>query len=178
MNSILALWRSMRWFLVALVLGILGATAAAIYYDTARHRETETARLQTIADLKTRQIADWLRERQGDVEFLQTSRAIAENFRKWRERGDNVARGQLFTRLHQFGTSKGFESVLLLDEQGRPLWDSAGEALTPDPTVRDLARQAVAAGGRARPCSTAGPTTACTSTSSPRSPCTASARGR
>ena len=45
MKSIPARWRSMRWPLVALFVGILGVTVAAIRYDIARHRETAAARL-------------------------------------------------------------------------------------------------------------------------------------
>jgi PAS domain S-box-containing protein len=124
---------------------IAGLTALVIAYDVKRHQETEIARLQTVADLKTRQIADWLVERQGDAAFLGTSRALAEYYRRWRERGDNASRDQLLERLEQFRTSKGYQQMLLLDEQGALLWDSAGGAHTLDPGLAARARQSVGA---------------------------------
>ena len=137
--------QSLRVFLTLAIVGIAALTAGAISFDQKRHQTAQTTRLQTIADLKTRQIADWLKERQGDVDFLQTSPAVTESYRAWRERSDSVARELLFTRLQQFATSKGYQNVMLLDEQGTPLWNLSGAALTIDPVQRDTVLQAVAA---------------------------------
>jgi len=123
---------------------IVALTAAVIAYDATRQQEKEVARLQAIADLKTRQIADWLGERRSDARLLQSSQPLAESYRRWRERGDGASRDLLFSRLEQFRVSKGYRSVLLLDEQGQPLWSSAAGALAVDPLQLSLAQQAVA----------------------------------
>ena len=138
-------WRSLHLPLALAAVAIVALTAGAITHDLNRHKEKEAARLQTIADLKTRQIADWLKERQGDARFLQSSHALAETYHHWRERGDSTSRNQLFARLEQFRASKAYQSVLLLDEQGEPLWDSVDGIFTTDPKLRAAARQAVAA---------------------------------
>ena len=138
--------RSLRLSLALATAIIAGMTGLMIAYDVERHQETETARLQTVADLKTRQIADWLVERQGDARFLGASRALAENYRGWRERGDPASRGQLLERLEQFRVSKGYQQLLLLDEQNNVLWDSTSGAHAIDPDLAARARQSVGAG--------------------------------
>jgi PAS domain S-box-containing protein len=135
---------SLRLPLALVGVAIVGLTAAAINYDFSHQRETEAARLHTIADLKSRQIGDWLAERQGDARLLRSSRDLAEYYRRWRERGDSAARGHLLNRLEQLGAGKGYQSVLLLDEQGEPLWSSAGGPLAIDPALRDSVRRAAA----------------------------------
>ncbi|MCX7166873.1 MAG: PAS domain S-box protein [Rhodocyclales bacterium] len=135
--------RSMRLPFALATAAIIGLTAAAILYDIARHKRTEAVRLQAIAELKTSQIADWLRERQGDADFLQTSRAMTENFRRWRERGDTASRDLLLGRLEQFRVIKGYQGLLLLDAQGKLLWDSAGGSLAVAPRLRSAALVAI-----------------------------------
>ena len=125
---------------------ILGLTAATIAYDVMRHKDEQAVRLQTIADLKASQIGDWLKERLGDAGFLQSSRALGQNYRRWRDHGDSAGRDQLLAFLEQFRASKGYESLLLLDELGRPLWDSAGALPAIDPQLSFAARAAAAAG--------------------------------
>jgi len=124
---------------------IVAVTIAAISFVSGHYKEREAARLQTIADLKTRQIGDWLRERQSDAEFLRTSVTMAENYSSWRERGDRSSRDQLLDRLEQFRISKHYESTLIYDAQDKLLWDSTGGAFAIDPRLRIAARQAVAA---------------------------------
>ncbi|MCX7144658.1 MAG: hypothetical protein NT042_00245, partial [Sulfuritalea sp.] len=77
---------------------IVAVTATAVVHGLGEHRETETARLQTIAELKTRQLADWLTERRGDTRFLNSSRLLAGYYRQWREHGDRASFDQLLTR--------------------------------------------------------------------------------
>jgi PAS domain S-box-containing protein len=130
---------------------IVSVTVAAISFVVGHYKERETARLQTIAELKTREIGDWLKERQGDANFLQSSRALAENYRLWRARGDGVSRSQLLDRLEQFRVSKHYESTLLYDEQDELLWDSTGGAFAIDPKLRAAARQVVTTQQTGRP---------------------------
>jgi PAS domain S-box-containing protein len=135
--------RSPRWPLALATVAIIAVTATIIAYDVSRHRETEVARLQAIADLKTRQIADWLEERRADVRFLQSSGAMAENYRRWRQRNSITDRDQLIARLEQFRSTKA-QQIMLLDEQGKQLWDSEHGAHPMEPTLPARARQSVA----------------------------------
>ncbi len=139
--------RHSLWLPVTLACVVFaGLTAMAISYNFSRHQQTEVARLQSIADLKAWQIKAWLEERQGDVAFLQSSRLLTELYRNWRERGDTSSRDRLLERLGQFGKSKGYAKVALLDEQGDPLRGSSGPTPAVAPKLRNDARQAVASG--------------------------------
>jgi two-component system sensor histidine kinase/response regulator len=113
-------------------------TVAAIVHSIGQHRETETARLQAIVELKTRQIADWLNERRGDASFLNSSRLLAGHYRQWHERGDSSGRDQLLARLEQFRATKGYERVLVVD-QLEGSWDSGVGKIDIDPVLRATA---------------------------------------
>ncbi|MDP2823001.1 MAG: PAS domain S-box protein [Sulfuritalea sp.] len=140
--------RSLRLPLALAAVIVVALTAAAINSRMAQQRETEAARMQSIADLKTRQIADWLQERQADAKFLTGNRAVTEGYRRWRERGDSAGRADLVGALEQFRAGKGYAQAMLLDERGQPLWDSAGGALAIDPALLAAVRTE-AAGGEA-----------------------------
>jgi PAS domain S-box-containing protein len=129
---------------VLLFAAILALTAVGISYTFIHQRDKEMARLQAIADLKTRQIADWLKERQGDAEFVQTSQFFAENYRRWREAGDLAGRDRLQAQLEQLRQNRGFTAVLLLDHRGERLWGSARAPREIAPPLRDAAKQSTA----------------------------------
>ena len=110
--------------LLVLVPLILGLTIAAISRTIAEARETQIARLQTIADLKAQQVADWFEERIRNARIIHTSEAMAAFYQRWRETGDTQSRDRLFKRLNEFANLGAFDAVTLLDEQGQFLWSS------------------------------------------------------
>ncbi len=132
--------------LVALLGGVIAAalTAGVVAYTFDIEKKTAVARLQAVADLKAREIAHWLNERESDARFVQTSRYWFGLYRRWREGGDASSRDQLLGRLEEYRKTQGFDRALLLDERGEPLWDSEGGPLAVDPALRAAARQAAA----------------------------------
>ncbi len=137
-----ARWRPLLLSLALLAALITALTAVGIAYTLQQEKTKEVARFQAIADIKTQQIADWLRERRGNARFIQTSRYYADAYRHWRDTGDTASRDLLKSGLNQFRESGAFQSVLLLDEQGEPLLDTTGGPLAIDPALRAAARQA------------------------------------
>jgi PAS domain S-box-containing protein len=129
-----------------LIAAIAALTVGEILERFRQHRETEEARLSIIAGLKTRQIADWLRERERDARYVATSRYFADQYRRWRDDGRAAAREELVARLEELQKAEDFQGVALLDDQGRMLWNSYGGTGDPDPALRAAVRQAAAAG--------------------------------
>lgn len=109
--------------LALLTIIILVLTAAAILNALNQAQGTQVARLQTIADLKVRQIAEWLQERQFDAETLATSEYLSGLFRRWRA-GDAASGEKLQARLHDHTRRRSFAAVTLLDHDGQRLWGS------------------------------------------------------
>lgn len=105
-----------------LALAIIVLTGAGITHNINRQKQTEVARMQAIADLKVREIGDWLKERQADAEFVQGSPYYAEQYRRWRGDGDAASGEQLQARLTHFIRNRGFGAAMLLDAKGRRLW--------------------------------------------------------
>jgi plasmid stabilization system protein ParE len=86
-----------------IALAVLVATASAISVQFHHQRETEATRMQAIAEVKTRQIADWLAERQGDANAMTVDRRIATSLARWSRQGDRASRDELMGQLRQFG---------------------------------------------------------------------------
>ena len=123
---------------------ILALTVGGIVERLDRQKQVEIARLVVITDLKTRQLVDWLAERQDDARFLQTSPLFADCYRRWRFAGDLASRGQLLAQFAEFRKSHALAGSLLLDESGAALWDSRGLASGVDPELRAVALRAAA----------------------------------
>ncbi|MGZ8217274.1 response regulator [Methylomagnum sp.] len=126
-------------------LAIVALAAGGIVLSMGQGRGKEVARLEAIADMKAKQVEDWLGERDGDARFAQTSRFFAETYWHWRDTGDLASRDLLRLRLNQFRAANHFQAVLLLDETGQSLlWDSDATLPTLEPALAAMARRAVA----------------------------------
>lgn len=125
--------RVLSWPVLAILGVILAVTAGGIASTMAHKQQEAEARLHAIADLKSSQISDWLRERLGDAKFIQSSAFFAEQYGRWSVRGDEAARERLTTRLEQLRNYRGFSAVSLLDPTGKRIWgtDQAPERLAP-----------------------------------------------
>ena len=110
--------------MVLLGIFILALTVGAIARTLVHQREKEVAQLQAIAELKARQIEDWLKERVGDAEFAGSSEFFADKYRRWQEEGDLASRDVLQVRMEELSRNPGFTGVMLLDKAGVRLWGS------------------------------------------------------
>lgn len=118
-----------------LTLAIVAITAAGIANLFVQQERTEVARLQAIADLKARQIGDWLHERQiGDGEMVRLAEGFSEQFRRWQKDRDPVAAADVMEHVEQWRRRRDFSAVTLVNADGRPVWRSAEapEILAPE----------------------------------------------
>lgn len=138
---------ALRWSWPFIVLGaaIVVFTCVGILSHLSYHKKTEITRLETIADLKSGQIVDWLREKQDDANFVRTSDYFAEQYRRWQESGDLNSGEQFQTQLEQFRKTRGFSAVTLLSPQGKRLWDSTNAPPVVPPNLQAAADLAAAA---------------------------------
>ncbi len=128
---------------ISLLSGLILAVTAGFLVDVARNqKQTEVARLQIIADFKSRQIGDWFTERYGDAKFLHTSMFLSNRYEEWRDAGKLASRDILQRRLSEFRAAKTYHNLLLLDEHGALLWNSRGTAPALEPDFSLVARQA------------------------------------
>lgn len=128
--------------LLVLAVTIAAVTALVIVHHTAEQRQLEIARLQAIAALKARHIADWLRERQLDAYLIQTSPYLAESYRAWQADRKPATWAKIIARLEQFRRNR-FDSVLLFAPDGALLWHStASPGEVPQEVVQSVAAAA------------------------------------
>ena len=137
--------RSLLFPLIFVIFLIVALTASVVAQTFKHHQEKEVARLQAIADLKSQQIADWLRERQKDAHFLQTSKVMSERYRRWIAAGDPKISTEIRSRLQHFLEKDAFRSIFFLDEPREILSSSEinaeGAPLAIAPLLRTAARQ-------------------------------------
>jgi len=105
-------------------------TGAGIVHTFTQQKEEAIVRLQADVDIKARQIADWLRERQADADFIRTSDFFTEQYRRWQESGDRQSGERLQMQLEQLSRNRGFGAVVLLDPRGKKLWGNDRTPLT------------------------------------------------
>ncbi|MDP2393747.1 MAG: PAS domain-containing protein [Methylococcaceae bacterium] len=145
--------KASHWFrlpFLSLVIIICLFTATSIINTREHQKQTEIAKLQAIADLKATEVIDWLKERQRNVDFVQTSRLFAEQFQRWQETGDEQSGQQLQARLEQFATTYGFAAVSLLDGQGNRLWGTSKAPQVLSPNVLPAVAKALVGGNTQR----------------------------
>lgn len=132
------------FFLLAAVIVALALGGAA--YTTHQQKEKERARFQAIVDLKAGQMTAWLAERQGDAQFLHTSRFLAGLYQRWRDTGDPASREQLLQRLDEYRQVYAYQNVLLFDERGERVLAAMDAPLHVAPELRVTAQRAIAEG--------------------------------
>lgn len=123
---------------------ILALTAMAIAQNIGLTRDKEAARLETIADLKSRRITEWLGNREQDLrQIIDNPRygALSPSGLKAKPSDEQTQR---LTRLVEFTSAQGFDGAALFDPAGRILWQTP-EAGVMNATLRDALTR-VAAG--------------------------------
>jgi len=121
--------------LIILCLIIAALTLGAIAQTYHSNRERELTGLQTIADLKAGQIADWIAERREEAHFIRTSQALIQAYLRWQNGADEAARADLLERLDEYQVRDNFADILLLSGQGRLLWHAVPGATGSSPRL-------------------------------------------
>jgi PAS domain S-box-containing protein len=91
-----------RWLPLAflgLALAVPLLAGIVVWLEGTRVRNTAEADLAAIAQLKSREIEDWLRERLGDARSLMYESSIAEQAERWLSTGDAAAEAALAGHL-------------------------------------------------------------------------------
>ena len=135
--------KSMALPLVLISLVVAALTVTGIVQTMAQHRAEAVARLHTLADMKVRQIADWMGERLGDVRFLTEIGFYADSYHRWQVMGDTASRDLMLRQLEAYSAQNSFVGTLLLDEKGVTIWASEGETRDTDLSLRAAAIQAL-----------------------------------
>jgi PAS domain S-box-containing protein len=120
-----------------IVVGVIVAFTVVDIADTFfQRKQAGFAELQTIAELKAREVTNWLKERQDDAEFAESSGFLDEPFQQGQTNKDWQA---LKTRLEQFREHRHFSAVSLLDANGAKLWGSEKSPQAIAPILRAAA---------------------------------------
>ncbi|MCE9923627.1 PAS domain S-box protein [Aeromonas media] len=133
---------SRRQWLPILLLNslILALTAMAIAQNIGLTRDKEVARLETIADLKSRRITEWLGNREQDLRQVIDNPRYGDLSPSRQRTKPSDEQAQRLTRLVEFISAEGFDGAALFDPAGKTLWQTPGAGIM-NATLRDaLAR--------------------------------------
>lgn len=131
-----------------LAIAIATITGAGVAHTFSHQQETEVARLQTIANLKVRQVSDWLKGRQaGAAEVLHSSTYLLDQYRRWRQRGSEDAGAFLKAWLEQLCRNRDFSAVTLLDPAGQLVWRTEMAPKVLAPVLKEAVAVAAKEGG-------------------------------
>lgn len=109
---------------ILLTVALTVVTGVGISHTLLNQRGESQDRLQAIAAMKERQLSDWLRERQGDAEFVLSSHFLADQFERGYLHHDQHALIALETRLEQLRTARNFQAISLVAADGKLVWSS------------------------------------------------------
>ncbi|WP_461602404.1 PAS domain-containing protein [Aeromonas rivipollensis] len=119
---------------------ILALTAMAIAQNIGLTRDKEVARLETIADLKSRRITEWLGNREQDLRQIIDNPRYGDLSPSAQRTKPSDEQAQRLTRLVEFISAEGFDGAALFDPAGQTLWQTPGAGIM-NATLRDaLAR--------------------------------------
>jgi PAS domain S-box-containing protein len=138
------------WPVVVLGAAIIALSAAGVLRDYQNHRNAAVERLQTIANLKSGQIGDWLAERHREAVFIATSRYYPDLFLRWQKGSDAAAGQELQDRLRHFLSARGFSDASLLAPDGRIIWSTRRQEQPPSAALQAALRAALGARQAAR----------------------------
>ncbi|MFQ2108107.1 PAS domain-containing protein [Aeromonas rivipollensis] len=105
---------------------ILALTAMAIAQNIGLTRDKEVARLETIADLKSRRITEWLGNREQDLRQIIDNPRYGDLSPSAQRTTPSDEQAQRLTRLVEFISVQGFDGAALFDPTGQTLWQTPG----------------------------------------------------
>ena len=105
---------------------ILALTAMAIAQNIGLTRDKEVARLETIADLKSRRITEWLGNREQDLRQIIDNPRYGDLSPSAQRTTPSDEQAQRLTRLVEFISAEGFDGAALFDPTGQTLWQTPG----------------------------------------------------
>ena len=110
------------WLLFFALASIVVITAVlAIGHAYSSQRDKEVARLQVIADSKTRMLTEWLGDRERDSQFLKSNPLLQEELQGWNAGLDAGSVSRTTVCLKQFVSNYGYEALQLVDDRGQPV---------------------------------------------------------
>ena len=104
------------------------------------------ARLEAVADLRTKQVGNWLVERVTQARFLSTGPYFSQLYARWRDQGDSAARDMFTARLVEFRKTSGAATALVVDRSGEVVFRETGARGVPAPEVLAAVRRALETG--------------------------------
>ena len=108
---------------------ILALTAMAIAQNIGLTRDKEVARLETIADLKSRRITEWLGNREQDLRQIIDNPRYGDLSPSAQRTKPSDEQAQRLTRLVEFISAEGFDGAALFDPAGQTLWQTPGASV-------------------------------------------------
>ena len=121
-----------------LLLALIGATYAHVEIKNREHEAFEN--LQSICKLKAHQISSWLKEREADAFTLKSSENLALRINQFIQQNKDADKKILLNQMETFRQAYSYDSVLLIDTQGRLLLGEGGHLDIP-PAVEGLLQQ-------------------------------------
>ena len=103
------------WVLSAAIVVVTAGALRHVYDERFAHH---AAQLEAVADLRTRQVASWLKDRLSQARFARGSVLWAARYRRWRDTGDVAARDELVERVAELSQAFGDHAALVVDERG------------------------------------------------------------
>ena len=113
-------------------------------------RGLEAARVEAIAELRSAEVAHWLRDQMRAATYVAKAEHLADLFVRWQDRGDAVSGASLLDRVVDFRKSVGLHGALVLDAAGSVVAAESGVGPETAPELRAAGLRAMQSGASDR----------------------------
>jgi signal transduction histidine kinase len=128
------------------LLAVLALSAAALLANYRQRLALEAARLEAVADLRSREVGRWLQDRRAQAEFVGASTFWGELYRQAHVEGQPDAAARLRGRMDDYAATSNVEQMLLLGPDAKPLDRPDGDGAPPASELVATVKQALASG--------------------------------
>jgi PAS domain S-box-containing protein len=126
---------------IIVAMGLLG-----VAHRVSSEKGSMYLRLQAIADLKIRQIGNWLDERQADAAMLASATIIVQSFERAGDAPGAAERARIVNRLEDYRRAYGYRAASLFDARGTTLLAAGDPPVAISATVKATIGRAIATG--------------------------------
>ena len=132
--------------LLGSVLAVVLVVGAALRYEFEQRVAQQAAQVETVAQLRAKDVEAWLDNRLAPARFVRTSSVFAGLWARHLDDGDAAALGLMRARLADLVAAFDAGSAMLLDARGDTVFASQPDAGPTAPALREAALQALRSG--------------------------------
>jgi len=137
---------SLRWALSLLAVAVGVLSIGAMFVSYRYQRGLEVARLESLAELRARQLQGWMSDHMADAQFIGANPYLAQEFRRWQGERDEASGTRFVDHLQEYSAAHRYQGWAVFDAEGNWLAGSRPDDRAVAPELKQALQRAIATG--------------------------------